>query len=299
MKTLQNKIDFALVIGVKNANPNGDPMLGNRPRTDMYGYGIITDVCLKRKLRNRMDDLGAEIFFRAPDRSDDGFQSLQERAENTPDLDFSNLDTLSATACKKWLDVRSFGQLFAFPSKGKKGKKAEGEEEAVAGVSVGIRGPVTIQQAKSLNLVDIEDLQIAKCFNGVTAEKGKKGSDTLGHKFCVPFGVYVAYGSINARLAQKTGLTEEDVALIRESLQTLFENDESADRPSGSMEVLQVIWWEHKGLDASVASGVVHRSLNISVPNTVSSFDEIKMTATALPGVTLSTMPDGLSVDLI
>ena len=302
MTALQNKIDFAVVIGVKNANPNGDPLLGNRPRTDMYGYGVISDVCLKRKLRNRMDDLGADIFFRAPDRSDDGFESLQERVESIPELDGVTPDAFRKAACKRWLDVRAFGQVFAYSSK-KKSKKdvkdgAEEDSAASAGVSVGVRGPVTFQQAKSLNIIDIDEMQITKCFNGTATEKGKRGSDTMGTKFSVPFGVYVAYGSINARLAEKTGFTAEDAEMVHKALESLFVNDESAGRPSGSMEVLQVIWWEHKGIDASVPSGAVHRSLNVSVSQSVTSFDEIKVSAKDLPGVLLFTMPGGLPVDV-
>ena len=81
MSKLQGKIDFTLFISVKNANPNGDPLNGNRPRTDIDGYGEISDVCIKRKIRNRMQDLGERIFVQSDERSDDGFKSLKERAD--------------------------------------------------------------------------------------------------------------------------------------------------------------------------------------------------------------------------
>lgn len=305
MGTLKNKIDYAVIICVKNANPNGDPLLNNRPRTNAQGLGIISDVCLKRKMRNRVDDLGETVFFTAPDRVNDGFSSLQERAENCDGLNGADNQTFQKIACKNWFDVRAFGQLFAYSSKkkGKKGKKEDDSssetEVGSAGVSVGIRGPVTIQPAISLHPVEVEEMKITKCFNGVTTENGKRGSDTMGDKFYIPFGVYVAYGSINARLAEKTGFSDEDAILVRKALESLFENDESASRPSGSMEVLQVLWWEHSTLDASVPSGAVHRSLNVSVPLYPSSVDEISVTCKDLPGVNLSTMEYGIPVKVV
>ena len=86
METLQNKIDFALVIAVNHANPNGDPLNGNRPRETYEGYGEISDVCLKRKIRNRMMDFGASVFVQSDDRCNDGFRSLKDRADACPEL---------------------------------------------------------------------------------------------------------------------------------------------------------------------------------------------------------------------
>ena len=149
MSKLKNKIDFAALLSVTMANPNGDPLDGNRPRVDLDGYGEISDVCIKRKLRNRMQDLGEAVFVQSADRCDDGCGSLSERAQGL----FQELgaqkakeDACAAAACEKWLDVRSFGQVFAF--KGKGGKKEEGEDGK--GVSIPVRGPVSIHQAVSL-----------------------------------------------------------------------------------------------------------------------------------------------------
>ena len=86
MSELKGKIDFTLFVSVQNANPNGDPLNGNRPRIDMDGYGEISDVCINRKIRNRLQDLGARVFVQSDDRSDDGFRSLKERAESCSDL---------------------------------------------------------------------------------------------------------------------------------------------------------------------------------------------------------------------
>lgn len=119
MAVLQNKIDFALVIAVNHANPNGDPLNGNRPRETYEGMGEISDVCLKRKIRNRMMDLGQNVFVQSDDRCNDGFKSLQDRADGCPAVKKAekDKDAYAKAACETWLDVRSFGQVFAFNGK--------------------------------------------------------------------------------------------------------------------------------------------------------------------------------------
>ena len=126
MSTLQNKIDFALVLRVRNANPNGDPLNGNRPRTDYGGFGEITDVCLKRKLRDRLQEAGHTIFVQSDDRKLDGETSLRNRAESETNglgkeawnPKKSKKDETAKKACDKWFDVRAFGQVFAFGKDG-------------------------------------------------------------------------------------------------------------------------------------------------------------------------------------
>lgn len=266
---LNHKIDFVVAISVQNANPNGDPLLGNRPRTNFQGHGVITDVCIKRKIRNRLADMGHSIFVQANDRSNDGFDSLQSRAEATLSGLESNPVKYHDTACSTWIDVRSFGQLFAFNGK-KKGRKSAGEEptnDAADSVSIGVRGPVSIQSAVSITPVEVEEVKITKSVNGIPAKNGKKSSDTLGDEFRIPFGIYVFRGSINSRLAEKTGFTQQDADAIHEALKTLFVNDESSARPSGSMEVLKVYWFEHPTRDGSYPSGAVHRSVQVTPNN--------------------------------
>lgn len=286
-----NKIDFCVIIGVRNANPNGDPLLSNRPRTTNEGYGIISNVCLKRKIRNRLQDMGNPIFIQSADRSEDDFSSLQERAEDTIPAELTrNPADYRAAACRAWMDVRSFGQVFAFSAK-KKGRKTSDElaAEAATGISIGIRGPVTIQPAISVTPLDVAEMKITKSVNGTPAEKGKtKSSDTMGDLYSVPLGVYVTYGSINPLLADKTGFDEEDAEAIHEALKTLFENDESAARPSGSMEVLQVFWWTHETRNGSQPSGVVHRSVTVTAKSDHPlSFSDFEITHKEVPGVKL------------
>ena len=122
MSVLDHKIDFAAIISVTKANPNGDPLNGNRPRQNYDGKGEMSDVCIKRKIRNRLQDMGDSIFVQSQDRTDDGFQSLRDRADSNETLKKALVDKKSkitsdefaSVACSEWTDVRSFGQVFAF-----------------------------------------------------------------------------------------------------------------------------------------------------------------------------------------
>lgn len=258
MSILDNKIDFAIVFSVNHANPNGDPINGNRPRETFDGFGEVSDVCLKRKIRNRLQDMGECIFVQSDERCEDGFKSLSERASGTEELkNVKEKERYAKEACQKWVDVRSFGQVFAFKTKEKSG-----------GVSVGVRGPVSIQSAYSVDPIDIEDLQITKSVNSEPGEK--KSSDTMGMKYKVNFGLYVAKGSINCQLATKTGFTEEDAEKIKAALISLFENDASSARPDGSMEVIKVYWWKHNCRSGQYSSAKVHRTLRIQLKNGIS-----------------------------
>lgn len=255
MSILQNKIDFAVIITATAANPNGDPLNGNMPRTTFSGLGEISDVCLKRKLRNRLMDIGENIFVQSDDKNVDGFKSLRDRANSVNELKATkNSDEFAKIACENWIDVRSFGQVFAF--------KAE-KDDKNGGISVGVRGPVSIHPAFSLDTVDITSTQITKSVNGETTETGKKASDTMGTKHRIDFGVYLIKGSINIQLAEKTGFTEEDAEKIKESLRTIFINDTSSARPDGSMEVVKLYWWKHNCKIGQYSSKKVHDSISI------------------------------------
>lgn len=278
MKTLQEKIDFAVVFAVSHANPNGDPLTGNRPRETYDGYGEISDVCLKRKIRNRLMDFGQRVFVQSDDRSNDGYKSLKERADANPELKKAgkDKDSFAKAACQSWIDVRSFGQVFAFKGKGKSGD----------GVSVGVRGPVSIHSAFSVDPIISSSLQITKSVNGEPGEK--KASDTMGMKHRVDFGLYVTYGSINCQLAEKTGFTSDDAELIKKALHTLFENDVSSARPDGSMEVVKLYWWTHNCKDGQYSSAKVHRLLHIVKKDGVESArsaEDYQITCDKLPNL--------------
>jgi len=256
MTFLENKVDFAVIFTVKNANPNGDPLNGNRPRTDYDGFGEISDVCLKRKIRDRLQDMGEVIFVQSDEKKIDGMTSLRARAESEEfglGKDAFNVKKttpvkIAKLACEKWLDVRSFGQLFAFKS------------ESKDGVSIPIRGPVTIQSAFSINPVSISSLQITKSVSG-EGDGVKKSSDTMGMKHRVDEATYVAFGAMSPQLAERTGFSNDDAEIIKTVLPKLFEGDASSARPEGSMAVKKLIWWKHGSKAGQYSSAKVHQTL--------------------------------------
>ena len=259
MAVLTKKIDFIGFITVERSNPNGDPLNGNQPRTDYGSYGEISDVCLKRKLRNRLQDIGEKILVQSNERADDGCDSIRSRVEANPAMDKplkmkdkeqGRTRIFAEEACKAWIDVRAFGQVFALK---------EAKKQGVDAVSVGVRGPVTLHTAVSLDPVTITGIQITKSVNNEPGDK--KGSDTMGMKYRVDFGVYKFQGSINVQLAEKTGFSEEDAQKVKEALRTIFENDASSARPEGSMEMSCFYWIEHSNKTGAASSGKVHRSV--------------------------------------
>lgn len=260
MAVLTKKIDFIGFITVERSNPNGDPLNGNQPRTDYGSYGEISDVCLKRKLRNRLQDIGEKILVQSNERADDGCDSIRSRVEANPAMDKplkmkdkeqGRTRIFAEEACKAWIDVRAFGQVFALK---------EAKKQGVDAVSVGVRGPVTLHTAVSLDPVTITGIQITKSVNNEPGDK--KGSDTMGMKYRVDFGVYKFQGSINVQLAEKTGFSEGDAEKIKEALCTIFENDASSARPEGSMEMSRFYWIEHANKTGCAPSAKIHRSVS-------------------------------------
>ena len=235
--SLTKKIDFALILKVTNANPNGDPLNGNRPRADFQGFGEMTDVCLKRKIRDRLQDSGESIFVQSDEKKTDGMTSLANRAKDKDvglgadafNAKKANKDDTAKKACEKWLDVRSFGQVFAF----------------------------------SVEPINITSTQITKSVSG-EGDGTKKSSDTMGMKHRVDNGVYVAFGAISPQLAERTGFSDGDAEKIKTVLTKLFEGDASSARPEGSMQVLKLIWWEHNSKAGQYSSAKVHGSLKVN-----------------------------------
>lgn len=267
----KHKYDFAVILSVKNANPNGDPLNGNRPRTNYDDIGEISDVCLKRKIRNRLMSLGESILVQSNDNTNDEHQSIKSRIDACKELDLKDAKKFKVQACKKWFDVRAFGQIFPF-----KGTKS-GE-----GVSIPVRGPVTIHSAYSLEPVSISSIQITKSTNLEDTKAGKKGSDTMGMKHRVDFGIYTFFGSINSQLASDetgTSFSDEDAEKLKQALCSMFENDASSARPDGSMEIINVVWWEHSCPSGDISSAKVHGSLKGNIdPKSGKILDESKLT---------------------
>lgn len=275
MGNFTNKIDFTVLVMVKNANPNGDLLNGNRPRETYDGYGEISDVCIKRKIRNRLQDMGEHIFVQSDERTTDEFKSLADRANGNGEiqkaLKAKDKDAYAKAACDAWIDVRSFGQVFAF----------KGDS-----VSVGVRGPVSVHSAFSVCPVAIDSMQITKSVNSETKEK--KSSDTMGMKHTVCSALYVIKGSINHQLAEKTGFSDEDAEKIKEALRTLFVNDSSSARPDGSMEVCKVYWWKHNCPMGQYSSAKVHKSVKITAKtDDPKDFEDYEIKLESLDGLAL------------
>lgn len=275
MSEFTNKIDFEVLVMVRNANPNGDPLNGNRPRETYDGFGEISDVCIKRKIRNRLQDMGEKIFVQSDDRSVDECRSLAERAKKNEEmqkaLKAKDKESYAKAACETWIDVRSFGQVFAF----------KGDS-----VSVGVRGPVSVHSAFSVLPISIDSMQITKSVNSETKEK--KSSDTMGMKHKVSSALYAVKGSINHQLAEKTGFSDADAEKIKEALRTLFVNDSSSARPDGSMEVCKVYWWKHNCPMGQYSSAKVHRLIKITAKvDDPKEFEDYDITVDSLPNLEL------------
>ena len=301
MAALTKKIDFIGFIMVERSNPNGDPLNGNQPRTDYGGYGEISDVCLKRKLRNRLQDAGEKVLVQSNERVDDGCDSIRARVESNPAMDKplkmkdkeqGRTRIFAEEACKAWIDVRAFGQVFAL---------REAKKQGVDSVSVGVRGPVTIHTAVSLDPVTITGVQITKSVNNEQGDK--KGSDTMGMKYRVDFGVYKFQGSINVQLAEKTGFSEEDAVKVKEALRTIFENDASSARPEGSMELSHFYWVEHSNKTGSAPSAKVHRSISaqkkvdVETPTSLGDYIIDDSALYAIDGIRIEKYVEGSLVD--
>lgn len=292
MESMSNKIDFAVVISVNRANPNGDPLNGNRPRVNYDGLGELSDVCLKRKIRNRLMQEGFSIFVQSDDSKIDNYPSLRARAEGEiKKEDQKDKEKFVRLACEKWIDVRAFGQVFAY-----KGEKGGGD-----GASIPIRGPVTLHSAFSVIPVSdrVSSMQITKSVSGEGDGK-KKASDTMGMKHRVDHGVYLTYGSMNPQLASRTGFSDEDAVAIQDAIRTMFRNDESSARPAGSMEVVRLYWWKHNSNNGQYSPAKVHRSVadrvrvkeGISDPNSITDYilPEKSEIEEALPGLACEVM---------
>jgi len=258
--SLENKQEFAVIIRVEKANPNGDPANNNQPRTDYENHGEISAECTKRKVRDRLQEEGHPIFVQSDEKKIDGMPSLEARAKSSEhglgkdafNATKTNSEEAIKMACEKWVDVRAFGQVFAFSK----------DETSAHGVSIGIHGPVTIRPSVSVEPISTTDIQITKSVNG-EGDGTKKSSDTMGKKPRVEKAVYVTYGNICPQLSERTGFSNEDAEAIKEILPRLYEGDASSARPAGSMSVLKVIWWKHNSKRGACSTYRVHNSLTV------------------------------------
>jgi CRISPR-associated protein Csd2 len=274
---IKNRYEFVLFFDCENGNPNGDPDAGNMPRIDPESnYGIVTDVCLKRKIRNYAGMRGQDIFITEG-------EALGDKAKK--------LKTANAV-CEKYYDVRTFGAVLTGLSK-KEDKKGKGEpEEAgaklddakVAANGGQVRGPAQLNFAKSVDPISPRDISIT-----VVAKADKADEHNMGRKAIVPYALYRAEGYISANFAKKTGFSEEDLQLLWEALANMFEHDHSAAR--GKMASRKLVIFKH---DSELGNAPAHKlfdlvSVNhVETPRAYSDY-EIKVADNKFAGVKMET----------
>lgn len=228
---IKNRYEFVLLYDVENGNPNGDPDMGNMPRIDpQTGHGIVTDVCLKRKIRDYVDIVKGDISpYRIYVKTGIPLNSKHEEAYLDAKIPKSNKNPtdkrLTDFMCKNFFDIRAFGAVMA--------------TEVNCGQ---VRGPVQINFSRSLDPIFQQEITVTR--QAVTKEKDIEKGQTMGKKQIVPYALYRAEGYISANLAQKvTGFTEDDLSLLWESLVNMFEHDHSAAR--GKMSARKLIVFKH------------------------------------------------------
>lgn len=243
-KTITNRYDFALVFDVRDGNPNGDPDAGNLPRIDSEtGHGLVTDVCLKRKIRNYVQivkDTKApyDIFI----KEKAVLNKLIDEAHDQEDIKAKEKGDKTEAArmwmCKKYFDIRTFGAVMS------------------TGQNAGqVRGPVQMTFGRSVEPVVTLEHSITRMAVATEAEAEKQQGDnrTMGRKNTVPYGVYVAYGFISPHLAAQTGFNENDLSLLWSSLINMFEHDRSAAR--GLMSTQRLVVFKH---DSALGNAPAH-----------------------------------------
>ena len=268
-EAIKNRYDFVILFDVENGNPNGDPDAGNMPRVDPEtGYGLVTDVCLKRKIRNyvetvKEDDPGYRIYIKdqvplqrcdAEAGTDFGIkieleaiQKAKKKEEakaiasklkaNDPNIDLKLRDWM----CQNFFDIRTFGAVMTTFGKG--------------ALNCGqVRGPVQLSFARSIDPILPQEITITRVAITTEADAEKKGTE-MGHKYIVPYALYRAEGFVSANLARRvTGFSEEDLKLLWQAILNMFEHDHSAAR--GQMAVRELIVFKH---DSELGNAPAHK----------------------------------------
>ena len=231
MSELKNRIDFVYLFDVQDGNPNGDPDAGNLPRVDAEtGMGLVTDVCLKRKVRNYVqvargnDDNNYDIFIKEKAVLDNLVNAIYEQ-DTVKHAEAATIkDVAKKALCDKYYDIRTFGAVIA--TKDKQGQ---------------VRGPVQLTFSRSVDPIMNMEHSITRM--AVTKAEDAEKERTMGRKSTVPYGLYLCHGFISANLAKQTGFDEEDLKLFWEALKNMFDQDRSAAR--GLMSARKLIVFEH------------------------------------------------------
>jgi len=293
-EVIKNRYEFVVLFDVENGNPNGDPDADNMPRIDPEtNYGIVTDVCVKRKIRNYVeavkdDEDGYKIYIKDNiplNKSDEtactyfGIEKkdLKEKKKNDPSLDKKIRDFM----CKNFYDIRTFGAVMTtFVS---------------AALNCGqVRGPVQLGFARSIDPIVQKEITITRL--AITTEADAENKKTeFGHKYIIPYALYRLEGFVSANLAQKsTGFSEDDLSLLWNAIINMFEDDHSAAR--GKMSVRELVVFKHDCIFGNAPSyklfdSITVERLNSSLPARKYSDYSVKVSTDALPdGVSCTRM---------
>lgn len=230
MAELDKRIDFVYIFDVQDGNPNGDPDAANLPRVDAEtGHGLVTDVCLKRKIRNYVDTAckekqGFDIFIQEAAVLDNRVEDIYKTEAVKAAPKGTQKEKAKDALCRKYYDIRTFGAVIA--TKDKQGQ---------------VRGAVQLTFGRSVD--PIVSISHAITRMAVTKESDKDKERTMGRKATVPYGLYVVHGFVNANLANQTGFDKNDLSILWEALANMFDNDRSASR--GLMSARKLIAFEH------------------------------------------------------
>lgn len=273
-----NKIDFILLFDAADANPNGDPDGGNMPRIDAEtGHGLVTDVCLKRKIRNfvqltRGNEAPYEIYVKEKAILTDQQAKAYTAVEN------ADVNSARAWMCRNFFDIRTFGAVMSL-------------KENNCGQ---VRGPVQLSFARSVDPIAQLEYAITRCAVATAKEAQAQGGDnrTMGRKFTVPYALYMAKGTVNPYLAEQTGFNDDDMNVLTEALTHLFDFDASAARPAGAMSVRKLILFRHNSMLGNAPAHKLYECLHITrkegveFPRSIADYD-----------ITLSEAPAGITVE--
>ncbi len=286
MSAINNRYEFVFLFDVTNGNPNGDPDAGNMPRLDPEtNRGLVTDVCLKRKIRNfvemaREDEPGFDIYMQEKSVLNNQHKkayealSIEPVAKKLPKDQQQALE-LTQWMCKNFFDVRTFGAVMT--------------TEVNAGQ---VRGPVQLAFASSIDPVVPLEVSITRM--AVTNERDLEKERTMGRKHIIPYGLYRVHGYVSAKLAQKTGFSEDDLQLLWQSLINLFEHDRSAAR--GEMAARQLILFKHESELGNAPAHKLFETVTVERVNgeagsPAQSFDDYRIVVNA------EAVPAGVSVE--
>ncbi len=268
MAELQNRYDFALLFDVKDGNPNGDPDAGNLPRLDPEtGEGLVTDVCLKRKVRNYVQLVksgkpGYDIFIKEKAVLNALIDAAHERKEVKSKEKGEKTEAARHYMCETYYDVRTFGAVMTT------GKNA-GQ----------VRGPVQLTFARSVGQVVPLEHSITRMAVATEAEAEKQQGDnrTMGRKFTIPYGLYRCHGFVSAPLAAQTGFSGDDLDVFWDALKNMFEHDRSAAR--GEMNVKKLVVFKHDSVYGNTPAHALFSRVTVTPkatpPRAYSDFDVV------------------------